>query len=155
MYIETTSEESADSILIGKAVEEGWIKVSEEKMEEAQVLAEVSGIHLGEAEAILLARSLGVELIVDEREASATAQVFGVRPMGTIAILLLALSKNQLTLSEYKECLDLLITSGFWLTVDVYKKALEKAQSTNPLFWRPGEHESGVDHGFVVGRYRG
>lgn len=126
---ETTIGESADSILIRKAVDEGWIKVSEEEAKEAQELVQVSGIHLGEAEAILLAKELRVDLIIDEREASATARVFGVRPMGTIAVLLLALAKSQLTFSEFKECLDLLITSGFWLTVDVYKRALDEAQS--------------------------
>lgn len=126
---ETTSGESADSILIRKAMEEGWIKVFEEEVEEAQALAEVSGIHLGEAEAILLARRLGVRLIIDEREASATAQVFGVRPIGMVAVLLLALAKNQMAFNEFKQCLDLLIDSGFWLTVDVYKKAIEEAQA--------------------------
>jgi hypothetical protein len=50
-----------------------------EKMEGADVLAGVSGIHLGEAEAILLAQKLGTELIIDEGEASATAQMFGVK----------------------------------------------------------------------------
>ena len=126
---ETTLEESADSILIRKAAEEGWIKVSEEEAEETQELAQVSGIHLGEAEAILLARRTGLNLLIDEREASATAQVFGVRPIGTVAVLLLALAKSQLTLSEFKDCLDLLISKGFWLTVDVYKRALVEAQS--------------------------
>lgn len=125
----TLDKKSADSILIGKAVEEGWIKVSEETMEEAQILADISGVHLGEAEAILLARKLEVELIIDEREASATAQMFGVRPIGTIAVLLLALAKNQLTISEFKECLDRLMTLGFWLTVEVYNKVLEEAQT--------------------------
>lgn len=126
---ETTSGESADSLLIRKAVEEGWIKVSEEETEETRTLAEVSGIHLGEAEAILLARRMGLDVIIDEREASATAQVFGVRPVGTVAVLLLALARNKLTFDEFKDCLDLLITSGFWLTVDVYKRALQEAKS--------------------------
>ena len=130
VHNETSSGHSADSILIKKAVEEGWIKVSKEKNDEASALAEVSGIHLGEAEAILLARKLGVELVVDEREASVTAQVFGVRSIGTVGVLLLALAENHLTLNEFEECLDLLITSGFWLTVDVYKRALEEARST-------------------------
>lgn len=120
---------SADAVLIGKAVEEGWIKVSEERMEEADALADVSGIHLGEAEAILLAQKLRTELIIDEREASATAQMFGVRPIGTIAVLLLALARDRITLREFRECLDSLITSGFWLTVDVYNKTLEEAES--------------------------
>ena len=120
---------SADAVLIGRAVEEGWIKVSEERMEEADTLAGVSGIHLGEAEAILLAQKLDTELILDEREASATAQMFGVRPIGTIAVLLLALAKDRLTLQEFRESLDGLLASGFWLTVDVYNEALEAARS--------------------------
>jgi len=125
----TLDKQSADSVLIDKAVEDGWIKVSEEEMEEASILADRSGIHLGEAEAILLAQKLRTELIVDEREGSATAQIFGVRPLGTIAVLLLALGRGQLTLDEFKECLGNLIASGFWLSVDVYNRALEEAQS--------------------------
>jgi len=129
VYIETSSGQFADSILIKKAIDEGWIKVSNEKNDEASALVEVSGIHQGEAEAILLARKLGVELVIDEREASATAQVFGVRSIGTVGVLLLALAEDHLTLNEFEECLDLLITSGFWLTVDVYKRAMEEARS--------------------------
>lgn len=126
---ETTTDESADSILIREAVEEGWVKVSEEEVREAQELARVSGIHLGEAEAILLARKAGLNILIDEREASATAQIFGVRPLGTVAVLLLALARGQLGFSAFKDCLDRLISSGFWLTVDVYRRALDEAQS--------------------------
>ena len=127
---ETTLEkQSADAVLISKAIEDGWIKVSEEKMDGADVLVGVSGMHLGEAEAVLLAQKLGTELIVDEREAFTAAQMFGVRPIDTIAVLLLALARNGLTLNEFKECLDGLIASGFWLSIDVYNKALEEAQS--------------------------
>jgi len=125
----TLEKQSADAVLISKAVEDGWIKVSEEKMDGADVLVGVSGMHLGEAEAILLAQKLGMELIIDEREASITAQMFGVRPIGTIAVLLLALAWDELTLDEFKECLGSLIASGFWLSIDVYNKALEEAQS--------------------------
>jgi predicted nucleic acid-binding protein len=129
VYEEAASERSSDSILICKAVEDGWIKVSEEGLEEAAVLAERAGIHLGEADAILLAKKTGVELIIDEREGAVTAQIFGVRPIGTIAVLLLALAEGRLTFNEFKECLDRLIASGFWLYVDVYNRALEEARS--------------------------
>ena len=129
----TLERQSADAVLISKAIAGGWIKVSEEKMEEAHVLAEASGVHLGEAEAILLAQKLGTELIIDEREASITAQMFGVRPIGTMAVLLLALGRGEITLDEFKECLDNLIASGFWLSVDVYNKALEEARSIAKL----------------------
>jgi predicted nucleic acid-binding protein len=76
-----------------------------------------------------LAQKLDTELILDEREASATAQMFGVRPIGTIAALLLALAIDRLTLQEFRESLDGLLASGFWLTVDVYNEALEAARS--------------------------
>ena len=100
---ETTLEkQSPDAVLISKAIEDWWIKVSEKKMEGTDVLAGVSGIHLGEAEAILLAQKLGTELIVDEEEASTTAQMFGVRPIGTIAVLLLALARGELTLKSLR-----------------------------------------------------
>jgi len=130
VYEEAVSEKkTVDSILISKAFADGWIKVSKEKTEDAAMLTRVSGLHLGEAEAILLAQKLGAELIIDEREASATAQMFGVKPIGTVAVLSLALAKDQMTLSEFRECLDSLLASGFWLSVDVYNKALEEAQS--------------------------
>jgi len=130
VYKEATLEkQSADAVLISKAIEDGWIRVPEEKIEEADVLASVSGIHLGEAEAILLAQELEIELIIDEREASTTAQMFGVRPIGTIAVLLLALARDELSLNEFKECLNNLIVWGFWLSIDVYNKALEEAES--------------------------
>jgi hypothetical protein len=80
----------------------GWIKVSEEKMEGADVLAGVSGIHLGEAEAIFLAQKLGTELIIDEGEASTTSQMSGVRPIGTIAVLLFALAGDELPLTSLR-----------------------------------------------------
>jgi len=55
--------------------------------------------------------------------------MFGIRPIGTIVVLLLALARDELTFNEFKECLDMLIASGFWLSIDVYNKALEEAQS--------------------------
>jgi predicted nucleic acid-binding protein len=128
VYEETALEAgSADSILICEAIEDGWIKVSQEKLEEATVLANRAGVHLGEAEAILLAQKLGAELIIDEREGSGTAQMFGVRPIGTIAVLMLALAQGHLTSGEFKEHLNRLIALGFWLSVDVYNKVLEEA----------------------------
>jgi len=126
---ETALGTSVDSILISEAVEEGWINVSEENHEEeASVLAGRAGIHLGEAEAIILAHEMDADLIIDEREGSATAEIFGVRPLGTVAVLLLGDAKKQLSFNEFKESLDRLITQGFWLSVDVYNSALEEAQ---------------------------
>jgi len=126
---ETVSGLTADSIVIREALAEGWIRVSAEEIGAASELVEVSGLHRGEAEAILLARRMSALFLVDEREASATAAVFGVRPMGTLGVLLLALAEGHLVLDEFVECLDLLVSSGFWLSVDVYKRAIDSAKS--------------------------
>jgi len=130
VYLEAASEgKTADAILILKAVEEDWVKVSDgAPKEESAILARATGMHEGEAEAILLAKALKVDIIVDEREASATAHMFGVTAMGTIAVLLLTLAEKLLTFTEFKDSLDKLLSVGFWLTVDVYNKALEVAR---------------------------
>ncbi|MFH2110729.1 MAG: DUF3368 domain-containing protein [Candidatus Bathyarchaeota archaeon] len=125
---EASSGESADSLLIRKALAEGWLRVSAEAEDDASALVAVSGLHTGEAEAVLLARRLGTVFLVDEREAAGTARVFGVRSMGTVGVLLYGLAEGHLTFDEFVECLDLLIACGFWLHVDVYKKALTGAR---------------------------
>jgi len=130
VYLEVVSDERApDAMVIEGAVKSGWVEVSEEKLEDAATLAKAAGIHLGEAEAILLARKLGASLIVDEREASETAHIFGVSTTGTVAVLLLASARGMLTFADFKESLDGLISLGFWLSVDVYNRAIEEARS--------------------------
>jgi len=130
VYLEVVSDERApDAVVIEGALKGGWVEVSEEKLEDSTILAEAARIHLGEAEAILLARKLGADLIVDEKEASETAHIFGVTTMGTVAVLLLGLARGMLTFAEFKESLAGLISLGFWLSVDVYNRALEEARS--------------------------
>lgn len=128
VWAEVSSGGSADSVLIGEALGEGWVRVEGGVGGEASALVRVSGLHLGEAEAVLLARRLGALFLVDEREASATARVFGVRPMGTLGVLLMGLAEGCLALGEFLECLDLLVGSGFWLSLDVYRRAVAEAR---------------------------
>jgi len=129
VHEEATAGGQADSIMIKGAIEEGWMEVYGGKIDGARELGDRSGVHVGEAEAILLAQMIGKDLIIDEREGSATAQIFGVRTMGTIAILLLALARSHMTFDDFRECLDRLTASGFWLSVDVYSRAIEEAIS--------------------------
>jgi len=121
---EATAGEGADSILIDRAIWEGWVEVYEGQIDGAKEISDRSGVHVGEAEALLLAQRIGTDLIIDEREGSATAQIFGVRTMGTMAVLLLAVLIDGLM-----ECLDRLTASGFWLSVDVYSRVMEEVKS--------------------------
>jgi len=126
--MEVSSGEYADSLLIREASEEGWIRVLEVEESGASDLVRVSGIHLGEAEAVFLACRLEALFVVDDREGSATARVFGVRCLGTVGVLLLGLAEELLGLGEFVECLDVLIGLGFRLSVEVYRKALAEAR---------------------------
>lgn len=128
VWVEVSSGGYADSLLIREASEEGWIRVSEVEESGASDLVKVSGIHLGEAEAVFLARRLEALFVVDDREGSATARVFGVRCLGTVGVLLLGLAEGLLGLGEFVECLDVLIGLGFRLSVEVYRKALAEAR---------------------------
>ena len=128
VWVEVSSGGHADSLLIREASEMGWIRVSEVEVSGASDLVGVSGVHLGEAEAILLARRLEAIFVVDDREGSATARVFSVRCLGTVGVLLLGLSGGLLGLGGFVECLDALIGLGFRLSVEVYRKALAEAR---------------------------
>jgi hypothetical protein len=123
--IEVTSGNSADALLIREAFKDGWIKA--EDSQGGTELMEVSGIHIGEAEAIQLARGLGALFIVDDREASVVARVFGVRCLGTVGVLLSALASGILGLEEFVDCIDTMIELGFRLSVEIYRRALEEA----------------------------
>ncbi|MCJ7731946.1 DUF3368 domain-containing protein [Candidatus Bathyarchaeota archaeon] len=119
--------ESVDALLIREAFRIGWLKV-ESSGERGEELVEVSGIHLGEAEAILLARRSEALFLVDDREASVVAQVFGVRCIGSAGVLLSALASGVLGFDEFIVCLDRMIGLGFRLSVEVYRRALEEAK---------------------------
>jgi predicted nucleic acid-binding protein len=128
VWAEVSAGVSADAVTIREAREEGWLRVEGGEAEGASALVGVSGLHRGEAEAVLLARRLEALFLVDEREASATAVVFGVRPLGTVGVLLQGLSEGLLSFDGFVGCLDQLVESGFWLSVDVYRRALAAAR---------------------------
>lgn len=127
MHEEIISCGSADVLILKNAVEGGWIGVHHLEYEGIQELLEVSGIHSGEAEVILLAKKLGGILVVDDVEASATARVFGIRSLGTVGVLLKGMADGLLSLEEFEETLNNMIDMGFRLSVEVYRKALECA----------------------------
>lgn len=128
VWVEVSRGESADALVIIEAKAEGWVKVVDEEESGASDLIRVSGIHRGEAEAILLARKLGALFVVDDREGSGTARVFGVQSLGTVGVLMLGLAEGLLSLDAFLECLDGMIDLGFWLSVEVYRKAVAEAR---------------------------
>lgn len=114
-----------DSILVERAIEEGWIKVKAPAIKPG--LKEF-GIDKGEMEAISLALHQKNFLLLDQTHARIAAKAFGLKPRGTLFVLLKALKKNLIDLDEFIDCLEQLIEVGFRMEEEVYLKAVKKAR---------------------------
>lgn len=81
----------------------------------------------GEAETIALGVEIGeCEVLLDDRKARKTAEVFSLRVVGTVGLLLRA--KRHGYLPHVKPLLDQLVSDGFYLSQEIYAKALEIAE---------------------------
>jgi predicted nucleic acid-binding protein len=110
-----------DAFIVEGAIEKGWIEVKKIKVDEE--LMEF-GIDKGEAEAISLAKSLGLAILIDQTHARIAAKALGLKPRGTIFVLLAALRKNYLTHEEYHDSLEELVKAGFRMSDEVYLAAV-------------------------------
>ncbi|MBU4374693.1 MAG: hypothetical protein KKD69_04965 [Euryarchaeota archaeon] len=110
-----------DAFIIEVAVEEGWIEVKEN---EALMELEEFGIDSGESHAISLAKLLGVPVLIDQTHARIAAKALGLKPGGTIFVLLASLRKKLLTYEEYHNSLEELVKAGFRMSDEVYLSAV-------------------------------
>jgi predicted nucleic acid-binding protein len=121
VVIRGKENQHSDAFIVERVIEEGWIHI---KDIEAFVELEDFGIDLGEAQAITLAKSLGVPVLLDQTHARNAAKAFGLRPRGTIFVLLAALKKKLLTSEEYQDSLEDLVKAGFRMSDVVYLEAV-------------------------------
>ncbi len=102
-------------------MEEGWIEVKDVTANEE---LEGFGIDIGEAQAISLAKSLGVSVLLDQTHARVAARTLGLKPKGTIFVLAVALRKKLLSYEEYLNMLEALVKAGFRMSDEVYLEAV-------------------------------
>lgn len=106
-----------DALVIKECVEQGWIKVL--KLDDAGVklcqrlMEHAFEIHLGEVQAIILAREMGALLLMDESCGRAFAEAWGLRVKGTLHVILKALREELLDKDEAREAVLQLIEKGF------------------------------------------
>lgn len=80
-------------------------------------------VDIGEAEAIILARELGVEnVLMDDKKARVYAKKHRLHPIGTVGTLLQA--KKIGYIFEIKEFLDKLIVNGYRISNSLYSEAI-------------------------------
>ena len=110
-----------DALEIEKSINPGWIKVEDITVD---LILEDIGIDKGEAEAISLAHKKKVLILLDQTHARNAAKLLGLKPRGTIYVLLLALKKRLLDYDSYLLCLLDLVEMGFRMDQEVYLEAL-------------------------------
>ncbi len=116
--------EKADACVVERAIKEGWIEVL--KTEPVDVPVK---LHPGERAVLSLARRLGVnEVLVDEKPARFAAKLLGLKPRGTVFVLLKALEKGLIDLDDFLDTLDRLVKHGFRLREEVVIEAIRKAK---------------------------
>ncbi|KXB02109.1 hypothetical protein AKJ43_02470 [candidate division MSBL1 archaeon SCGC-AAA261D19] len=113
---------SPDAFVVEKAMNEGWIRVEGTKRMEK---LEEFGIHEGEAETISLAVHLNEErILVDQTHARLAAKALGLKPVGTIYVLLKALKQGVIDRGGYLNALEDLVRAEFRMSDEVYLKAV-------------------------------
>jgi len=127
----------SDALVVKEGVDEGWIKVS--KLNEKEVdlcrrlVEHASEIHLGEAQAIVLAREGDALLLMDESSGRAFAETWGLRVRGTLYVLLRALREGILGKDEAREAILELVEKGFRIDPRLLARILRKVESFTPL----------------------
>lgn len=123
-----SAKDTPDSIVISSAVDKGWIFTKNVGNGDTVLLAKSSGIDIGEAAAILLAKQERALLLIDDKMGRSAAEILGVKCLGTVGALLQALSDSLLNFNEFVGILDRMIDSGFRLDSKVYRLTMRVAK---------------------------
>jgi len=120
-----------DALIVRRVVEEGWVSVRDVAGEASAVerLARSENISVLDAETLLCARDCGAEaVLVDERVLSELARMYGFSVWSTWSILLEALARGLIELSEVESAIDELARRRHKLKEEQAAEILEAAR---------------------------
>jgi len=87
-----------DAYRVERAITQGWIMVQDVKV----VYPVEISIHPGEVEVISLAKEKGIEVVLmDDAKARAASEIAGLRPIGTLWLILKAVKNQILNFDEF------------------------------------------------------
>jgi predicted nucleic acid-binding protein len=113
-----------------RGLDEQWIQLVRLTERERRLMHRIlrtTGLDEGETEALALASSRGLTLLVDDKEARAMAAAMQLRFLGSAGALLEAYGKEQLTLGDLEEAVGDL-TRVMWLSPTVATEILRRAR---------------------------
>jgi len=111
------NEGFSDALVIKDCITQGWMKVKKldenETKRSLTIMEHAHELHLGETQAILLAQTGNMVLLMDESCGRAFAKTWGIKVRGTLHVILKSLREELLTRDEAKEALIEMINKGF------------------------------------------
>jgi len=118
----------ADAYVIEEALNDGWLTthaLAGEYERKSDALAEITGIDIGEAQVIILAKQKNErEVLIDQSNARDVARHLGLSPRGTIFIILAATRRDLITKDTAKQMLAELTEVNFYISAKIYRDAL-------------------------------
>jgi predicted nucleic acid-binding protein len=119
-----------DVAAVEQAVEDNRVQIVRLTQKERRLYERIlrtTRLDEGESEAIALASTRGLTLIVDDKEARHTAAALGVRFLGTAGVLLEAFINKQMTHSELEDAI-MDLAGIIWLSPTVVSAVLKRAR---------------------------
>ena len=119
-----------------RARREGWLKVVRVETDEGRrVLASLTGLGVGEAEAIAVAKERNAAFLTNDRSAYREAEKLGVKALWITQILLEALKNNIIkNYEEFKELLTSMVNNGLWIEREILEEVLDAAKRLHPKY---------------------
>ncbi|MDI6902517.1 MAG: hypothetical protein QMC77_02115 [Methanocellales archaeon] len=117
-----------DAKFIKKAVDKGTIEVREltsEQKAEAKRLTQFANMGGGEAEAIVLAKHLNIELIIDDVIAQGVARTLGLDAHWTTSFVIRLVSKKLVSREDARKVIEDLVSSGYRISEEVLIEILK------------------------------
>jgi predicted nucleic acid-binding protein len=119
-----------DATVINKLIENGYIEICGPKDKKfLSALQETRGLHLADAEVLVLAREREGLAVIDDEVARKTAKIYGINYVGSPYILMRAVHEKIITKERAKQALNNMISVGWRCSIESYTKitdALEK-----------------------------
>jgi len=130
LQVQLISNDYPEISVIKEAFRRGWLDVKELDEEALHFLnrhlVDVAGIHEGEREAIAIAYTKHLPLIIDENERTGrrVAKVWGIEVKGTLRVVIEAYERGIIAYHEAKEAFTQLLAQNFRVSAEIYETAL-------------------------------
>src|SRR5215471_812557 len=121
---------AAEVGFLEQAMKDEWLTVARLTPGErasARRLIQTSRLDDGEAEALAIAKSRKIGIVIDDKEARTLAAALGIDHMGTAGVLLAAYAKGFLDLHELEDAVSAL-SRVFWLSPAVVMEIMRRAR---------------------------